>query len=91
MKICDLDNPPTRGTFSFHNVAQLAKLVENGFRAEGPPETQRMIVNLRADTPFGPFGMATSVRLSHGNAGFIHDAKEQQTMVVVPKEKSTAK
>lgn len=54
---------PTAGTFGFHNLLQLAKLVENDFRAAALPQSRRMTVNLHATTPLGPYTMTTHVTL----------------------------
>jgi hypothetical protein len=80
---------PTRGTFGFHNVMQLAKLVESDFRVDDLAPTRRMTINLRADTPFGPFSMTTSVEL-RGTADFDRKVREHRQMAARSAANSTA-
>jgi len=57
---------PTLQTFGFHNLVQLGRLVDTDFAADAAPGTRAMPIRLRADTPFGPFHIETSVELGGG-------------------------
>jgi hypothetical protein len=71
---------PDRGTFGFHNLMQLVKLVENDYRADAPRGTRGMSISLRAETPFGPFSMTTNVEL-RGTAEFDRKVRAHRRTV----------